>query len=175
MKKLASSIAALLMLALLSPATGIARPQQGDNTLTLSGSGANDRRFDTGSLNFGFEYGNFWTQSWQVGLRQGLGYTWIDGADNIWSGATRAFSGYHFVGDSAWVPHLGASVGFIYGDNVSNSLSAGLEAGVKYYVLENTFVGLLAEYQFLFESPGDIGDQFNDGAIFYNLSVGYHF
>jgi hypothetical protein len=175
MKKLALYVAPLLLAGLLVPATGTARPQAGDQTLTVLGSGANDRRFDTGSLNVGFEYGRFWSPTWQVGLRQGLGYTWIDGADNIWSGATRAFTGWHFVGDTAWVPQIGASLGFVYGDNVSNSLSAGLEAGFKYYVRENTFVGLLAEYQFLFESPGEIGDQFNDGAIFYNLSVGFHF
>jgi hypothetical protein len=175
MKKLGIFIAPFCLFALLLPATGLARPQQGDTTLTISGTGSNDRRFDVGSVNVGLEYGRFWTPTLQLGLRQGASFQWFDEADNVWNGATRVFSAYHFVGESAWVPQLGASLGFIYGDNVNNSFSAGLEAGIKYYVRENTFIGLLAEYQFVFESPGEFGDQFNDGAIYYNLGVGFHF
>jgi hypothetical protein len=175
MKTMGWTIAATALFALLVPATGMTRPEEGATTLTIFGTGANDRRFDVGTMSVGLEYGRFWTPNLQLGLRQGASFQWVDGADNLWNGATRVFSAYHFVGASPWVPQVGASLGFIYGDNVDNSFTAGLELGFKYYVREQTYIGVLAEYQFVFESPGEFGDQFNDGAIFYNLGVGFHF
>lgn len=60
-------------------------------------------------------------------------------------------------------------------DNISMDLSAGLEFGLKYYVLEGTFILGRAEYQFFFDDGDEAEDNFDDGAFAYVIGIGYHF
>ena len=66
--------------------------------------------------------------------------------------------------------------GFIYGDGVKDNAFAGLEGGVKHYVLEKTYFLARVEYQFLFSSTSDATDAFRDSGVWaYTVGLGYNF
>jgi hypothetical protein len=81
---------------------------------------------------------------------------------------------YHFNLDR-WRPFVGANFGGFYGDGVDDTFAAGLEVGVKYYVLPKTFILGSLEYQWLFESAGGADDSFDDGQFIYGLGIGFNF
>lgn len=165
---------AALVLALLGTSAWAA-PQKGDRTFTLSGTGSSDNSFDSNTFGASAELGWFLSDSLEAGARQSVNVLAQDHGDDSWSGATRGFADWHFGGSNPFQPFLGVSAGGIYGDNVKETFSAGPEVGMKYYVKDKTFIELQAEYQFLFESANDIDNQFDDGAFFYTLGIGYNF
>ncbi len=63
----------------------------------------------------------------------------------------------------------------VYGDGVNDSGFAGLEFGLKYYVLEKTYILARAEYQFFFDSGSSAEDNFDDGAFAYTFGMGFNF
>lgn len=73
------------------------------------------------------------------------------------------------------MPFVGANFGGFYGDTVSNTGSAGLELGLKAYVQDKTYITFQAEYDYLFDSSDDLSSNFDDGAIFYSLGIGFNF
>lgn len=151
-----------------------AGPQAGDRTFSLSGTGSSDDSFDATVLGASGELGWFVNDRLEAGVRQNLNILSFDEADDAWSGSTRAFADYHF-GDGALRPYLGANIGGIYGEDVNDTLAAGPEAGMKYYVKESTFIEVQAEYQFLFDDTDEIDERFDDGAFIYTLGVGFNF
>lgn len=169
-----TQISAALALTLLG-AGAWAAPQAGDRTLTLSGSGSSDDSFDSTSFSVNGELGWFTSDSLEVGIRQSVNGSLVDGGDDIWNGATRGFADWHFGGPNPLQPYVGASIGGFYGENISDTFSAGPEIGLKYYVKDKTFIELGAEYQFLFEETDDIDSNFDDGAFLYTLGIGYNF
>ncbi|PYG01236.1 hypothetical protein D893_02067 [Thioalkalivibrio sp. ALE21] len=62
-----------------------------------------------------------------------------------------------------------------FDSNSKNSAFAGLEGGLKYYVLENTYVLGRMEYQWFFSRSSDAEDAFRDGAFAYTVGLGYNF
>ena len=54
-----------------------------------------------------------------------------------------------------WWPFVGGSLGYIYGDAVSDTWVAGPEAGVRYFVNETTFILGLVEYEFFFDNADE--------------------
>ncbi|WP_203234797.1 hypothetical protein [Modicisalibacter coralii] len=52
---------------------------------------------------------------------------------------------------------------------------AGLETGLKYYMLPTTFIQGRAEYQFLFDSSNSAQDNYDDGAWAYTVGMGVNF
>lgn len=165
-------IAASLMLA--APVAVIAGPAAGDRTFSISGTGSSDEEFDGNSFGVTGEIGYFTTENLQYGIRQSINGVAGDEVSDEWSGATRLFADYHF-GCCAARPYLGVNLGGIYGESVSNTGAAGVEAGVKWYVLDKTYINLGAEYQFLFQDADDIDTAYDDGAFFYQLGVGFNF
>ena len=152
-------------------------PEAGDREFTLSGTGSSDKDFDNSSFGISADLGWYRTDQFVWGIRQSLNFTDIQGediSDDFWNGSTRGYVDYHF-GQGAARPFVGASLGGIYGDGVIDTGVAGLEAGLKYYVLEKTFILARAEYQFFFENSDDAEDNFDDGAWNYVFGVGFNF
>jgi len=153
-------------------------PTEGEREFSVSGSGGSDRNFDSGSFGVTGDMGWFLRDQVVAGIRQSVFYASIEGAnisDDFWNGSTRGYVNYQFLADRAR-PFLGASLGGVYGDGVKNSAFAGLETGLKYYVIPKTYVLARVEYQFLFSSTSDASDAFqDDGAWAYTLGLGYNF
>ena len=169
-------LAASLMAAIV-PGLSYAGPESGENEFTLSGTGVSDKDFDNSS--FGLSGDSGWLPSdrsvW--GIRQSINYADVDGGglgDDFWNGSTRGYYDYHF-GSGAARPFVGASLGAVYGDGVKDTGIAGLELGLKYYVLESTFILARAEYQFFFDSSDSAEDNFDDGAWQYVFGIGFNF
>ena len=118
--------------------------------------------------------GWFLTNEFELGIRQSVNVLALENADDRWSGATRGFADYHF-GQGSVVPYLGANLGSVYGEDVHDTGAAGLEGGLKFYVKDKTFIALQVEYDWLFDNSDDIDNQFDDGAYFYTLGVGFNF
>lgn len=151
----------------------LAEPKTGDQLLTLSGAGASNKDFNTNAFALGFDYGKYISREAVVGVRQNVGIA-DTGDDNNWNGSTRLFYDYHF-GTTEWRPFVGANIGGVYGDGVNETFLAGPEAGVKYFVKEETYVQLQAEYQFFFDSGSEAKDNYDDGSFVYGLGMGILF
>tara|TARA_R110002110_G_scaffold413729_1_gene641612 strand:+ start:103012 stop:103530 length:519 start_codon:yes stop_codon:yes gene_type:complete len=172
MKKL--TLIATTSLLLSVPLAASAGPVAGDRSFTLSGTGSSDKNFDGNSFGVSGEFGYYATDHLMYGVRQSVNGSAGDEIEDSWNGSTRVFADYHF-GDGDFRPYVGANVGGLYGENVKNTGTAGVEAGVKYYVLDKTFINFGAEYAFLFNDGDDIDNSYDDGAFFYNIGVGYNF
>src|SRR6185295_14706027 len=98
---------------LLLPAAAMAQFQQGNWSLELSGQGANDKDFRTGSAAVQLEADYFMTKEFALGVRQGL--VWGDGGSDL-AGSTRIVVDYHFDLDR-WQPYIGASAGYLYSND----------------------------------------------------------
>lgn len=152
-------------------------PVAGEREFTLSGTGSSDRDFDNSSLGVSADLGWYYSERTLIGVRQSLNYADVEGEsidEDFWNGSTRGFVDYHF-GNVYWRPFVGASLGGVYGDGISDSAFGGLEVGVKYYVLQETFLMGRAEYQWFFDSSSDAQDNFDDGAWAYTIGMGYNY
>lgn len=147
-------------------------PAAGDWELTLGGGGSSDQDLSSTNANFDGSLGYFFTEAWMVGLRQSVDFNDIGGSDL--SGSTRAVLDYHFDMDRLR-PFLGVSAGGVYGDGVSDSGTAGLEGGLKWYAREKTFIFGRLEYQWLFDSGDEVDDNFEDGQFIYTFGIGFNF
>src|SRR5688572_13475039 len=155
----------------LMPAAAQAQFDEGDWEMTLTGSGTSDNDFDATTLAFDVGIGYFFTDGLEAGVRQGLGVA-DTGGDSSWAGSTRVFLDYHFDLDR-WQPYIGASFGYIYGDDTHETFIAGPEGGVKYFVNSTTFIFASIEYQFLFDEADDAEDSVDDGLFVYGLGIGF--
>ena len=153
-------------------------PTQGEQEFSISGTGGSDRNFNSGNFGVTGDLGWYLSNHTVAGIRQSINYASIEGEsiqDDFWNGSTRAYFNYQFLTDRTR-PFIGASLGGIYGDGVKNSAFAGLETGVKHYVIQKAYLLARVEYQFLFSSTSDASDAFqDDGAWAYTLGLGYNF
>lgn len=151
-------------------------PVSGEREFSIAGTGSSERNFDNGSFGVTGDIGWYLRESLVLGVRQSVNYVSIEGADlddDFWNGATRGYLDYQFGGSRAR-PFLGGSLGMIYGDGVNDSGFAGLELGIKYYVLPKTYILARMEYQWFFDD-GDIDDTFDNGAWAHTVGLGYNF
>ena len=148
-------------------------PVKGAKSFTISGSGTSDQDFDGTAYGVSADLGYFLTDKWQAGLRQSVNGLAGDEVSNEWAGSTRGYIGYNFL-DGTYRPYLGANLGGIYGESVKNTGTAGLEAGLKVYVLQKTYLNFGVEYSFLFEDENDINNSYDDGIYLYNIGVGFN-
>lgn len=153
-------------------------PVQGEQEFSISGSGGSDRNFNSGTFGVTGDLGWYLRNNVVAGIRQSVNYASIEGEslkDDFWNGSTRGYVNYQFMDDRTR-PFLGASLGGIYGDGVKNSAFAGLETGLKYYVIPKAYFLARVEYQFLFSSTSDASDAFQDDGIWaYTVGLGYNF
>jgi hypothetical protein len=152
--------------------SGYYGPETGDWELTLGGSGSSAHDFDGGRADLSASIGYYINPHWELSLRQGIGFA--DFGDSSWSGATRGAVDYHFDLDRLR-PFVGANFGGIYGDGVTDTFAAGLEAGLKYYVSNKTFILGMIEWQWLFKDARSADDAFDDGQFIYTLAIGFNF
>lgn len=153
-------------------------PDEGDREFSISGTGSNDRDFNSGSFGVSGDLGWYLRDKLVAGVRQSINYASIEGEgidDDFWNGSTRGYLNYQFLENRAR-PFVGGSLGGIYGDGVEDNAFAGLETGLKYYVRTKTYFLARAEYQFFFDSTSDVDDAFqDDGAWAYTVGLGYNF
>ena len=83
--------------------------------------------------------GYFLTDNFELSLRQKAAYTNIDVAGAFF-GQTKCAADFNFMLGSKWQPFVGAQFGYQYGDVISDSLEAGPEAGIRYFVSPSTFL-----------------------------------
>jgi outer membrane protein W len=150
--------------------------------LSLGGTASHGPDFDGVNGAIEASLGYYFTDAFEVGIKQSLTYsdtTGTGGKGSNLNAATRLFADYHFrLGDHGeWQPYIGANIGYVYGDSIKDTGEAGPEGGVKYYVNANTFIQLSLEYEFFFNtgSSGNFGDTFSDGQFVYGLGVGFRF
>lgn len=153
-------------------AQGAYGPLPGEWELTLAGGGSNDKDFDAGAGQVGGSLGYYFTENMELSLRQSVAYS--ENGSSSWAGSSRVAFDYHFNLER-WRPFVGVNFGGFYGDGINDSWAAGLEAGLKYYVLEKTFIFGLAEYQWAFNDADDADDAFDDGQFVYSLGIGFNF
>jgi len=171
MKKLVPILASTLLSAAL---TAQAAPEAGDKSFSLSGTGSSDDSFDSNSFGVSGELGWYQTDHLLWGVRQSINGTTGDDVSDAWNGGTRGFVNMHF-GEHDVRPYVGANIGALYGDGVNETGTAGVEGGLRWFVRDKTFIGLGVEWAFLFEDGDDIDDNFDDGAFFYTLGIGFNF
>ena len=170
MRKTTSILFGIFMI----PSLALAVPEAGDKVFSLSGSGTSNDDFDNNAISASVEFGYFNTPQLEYLIRQSVSFVEPEDGDSDWNGATRAGVDYHF-GNGNMRPLIGATIGGVYGDEVDETFSAGIEIGLKYYAKEKTYITALVDYQFFFDSSDDIENNYDDGAVFYTLGIGYHF
>lgn len=159
-------------MALVPAAASQAAFDEGDWDLNLSGSGFNGPDFDGTAFNVNAQIGYFVTKPIELGVRQTITFSDFGGSDL--AGSTRVFGDYHFyLGDKGqWVPFAGLNIGYVYGDSVKDTWAAAPEAGLKYFVNNTTYISLMVEYQFFFNSNSSGRSAISDGQFIYTLGMG---
>jgi hypothetical protein len=143
--------------------------------ISLLGSGSNDNDFDAGGFSASASAGYYFTDQFQVQGRQSVTYS--DFGDSSWSAVTRVGAFYHFnySTEQRLVPYVGGTIGYVYGDAVSDTFVAGPEAGVKFFVNDTTFLFGSVTYDFFFDDGDEADDAFSDGQFVYGLGIGFQF
>jgi hypothetical protein len=152
-------------------------PEAGEREFSISGTGAGDKDFDNSSVGISGDLGWYTSDRTSWGARQSANYSDVAGenlSNDFWNGSTRGYVNYHF-GEGNTRPFIGASLGAVYGDSVSDSGFAGAEFGLKYYVLDKTYILGRAEYQFFFDGGDAAEENWDDGAFVYTIGVGFNF
>ena len=163
-----------LAVAALMPALAYAQPDAGDWDLTFGGSGNSGNEFSQSTFNLTGSAGYHFTENWELGLRQNIGYSDLGGSQ--WVGSSFAFLDYHFTdGTNELVPFVGVNGGYIYGDGVDDTFGAGFEGGLKWYLREKTYIFGMAQYSWLFEDADDADDSIEDGIFTYTFGIGMNF
>jgi hypothetical protein len=166
--------AALLPAAASAQSTDFPGLDAGTWEFTLTGTGANTKDFDSGSAGVQVSLGYFIFDQFEIQGRQTVNYS---DTDNVGGGtsitATSAVAiDYHFDLDR-FQPFIGGAIGYSYGKDTNDTGFAGPEAGIKYFVKDDTFIYGLAQYEFFFNSGDDIDDAFDDGAFVYAIGIGF--
>ena len=151
------------------------RPIQGVGELVFAGSGGSNREFDDSFGGFSASLGFYYNNEWQGVLRQSVSYSNPSGGPTRWQGSTRVAADYHITTLGKYMPFLGASFGRIYGSALRDTWTAGIEAGLKYYVGRKMFVFTMAEYSWLFERGRQLDNNFGDGQFFFSTGLGFNF
>lgn len=149
-------------------------PQRGQWELLLAGTGANDKRFDTGGFAATAGVGYFLTNDLEIGVRQLAVYDDPDKAPAVFGGMSRVAIDYHFP-LGRFRPFVGGNFGWVYGDQFDDSLMSAPEAGVKIDLKRDAFLLAMLEYQFFFERSDDIDTAWNHGTAVYTLGLGIRF
>ena len=147
-------------------------PRQGSREITFSGSGESDRKFNSGSLSLEGSYGWYTTDNWLISFRQSVNNL---GNSRNWSGSTLVAADYHFL-TGPWRPFVGVNGGFRYGGrSVGDSLAAGAQTGLKYYLRGGAFLFGRAGYSYTFDRVKDVDDAWDSGRWGYAFGVGLNF
>lgn len=123
----------------------------------------------TGDVTYALQlhYGWFVTDNIQIGIDGG--FTGQESDINVNFGL---FTEYNFNTGTKWVPFIGGSLGWARVDSdafSSNSITVGMEVGVKYFLRENLALSFSVGGDFLLDSGPDTDDfnrQIQIGTVF---------
>lgn len=149
--------------------------QRGDREFTIGGSGSTNKDFDDSLGGVSFSYGSYVNEVMAIVLRQSISYSNPNVGGTEWNGSTKVAFDYHLMERDRWRPFVGVNAGRIYGESVRDTWAAGLEGGVKYYVMPRTFIAATVEYGWLFQHSRGVEDRFDDGQFNWSLGVGFNF
>ncbi|MFT3781982.1 MAG: hypothetical protein QM790_08190 [Nibricoccus sp.] len=150
-------------------------PREGSNEFAIGGGGASNRDFDDSFGAANFSIGHYFARTQELVIRQSVNYTNPNNAKRSWAGSTLLAFDQLLLPNGPVRPFIGINAGGVYGDNVRDTWAAGLEGGVKYYVLPRTFVELAAQYAWYFQKGRDIKDRFDTGNWNWSLGLGFNF
>jgi len=166
---------AALLLGALAAKPALAGPASNDNELLLAAGFFHGQGSDLSNLNVDLSFGRFLNNpAWQIGLLQTLNWTIIDDAEDPWAATTAPFVRYHFLGsgESRVVPFLGAFLGAVWNDDdITGAL--GPEAGLKFFVTDQTFIQTRYRYEWFFDDFEQVGDESDDGNHVISVGIGY--
>jgi hypothetical protein len=161
----------MCLLVLGGTSTSYAQPAANDKEIEVSGGLFHAEGSDSGALNVDLSFGYYYTPGWQVGLRQAVNYTFVDDGPDAWVATTAPFLNYHFRFGNI-VPFLGAFIGLAWNDRDATGL-LGPQGGVKFFLNEQTYLGLRYRYEWFFNSLRRVGRNADDGNHVFNLGVGF--
>src|SRR5437762_11779327 len=122
----------VLPLTMVGPKISYGTPVSWDNEIDVAAVFFHTQGSDTGSFNADLSYGYYLTPGWELGLRQGLNYDFIDGARDSWRATTTPFLFYNFQFGNI-VPFLGLAGGIAW--NVRKITCRSVSTGrVKFFV-----------------------------------------
>jgi len=147
----------------------------GDWEVTLGGGGSSNNDFNNSLGGINTSLGYFLSDAVEIVGRQSINYSNPSGVGQgaAWDGSTFVALDYHF-GTSALRPFIGVNFGGLYGENTNDTLAAGIEGGLKFYVKPKTFIFALVNYAFTFTDTDDADEAFNDGAFLWNVGIGFN-
>lgn len=164
------------MVSAVSAVTANAGQSSGDHTLQLSGSITHAEGSDSGVMNLDIGYGYLLTDKLKVGFIQYLGYSFIDGGDDIWTASTIPYVNYYLSSNDSFQPFLGAFIGASYNeDDVTGTL--GPQVGFQSFVNDKTFLLVKYRYEWFFDdlTVNDIDETKSDGTHVGTIGVGFVF
>lgn len=169
------NLAAALAVAILASSTAYAQPKPNDNEVQVGGGFFHTQGADTGNINFDGLYGKFLDNpAVQLGLRQSIQATVVDGGPDTWIATTAPFARYHFLGltdKDRFVPYLGASIGAVYNkDDIDGAIAP--EAGGKFFLNSSTFFTAGYRYDYYFDGVR-VGNETSDGNHLVTIGLGF--
>jgi hypothetical protein len=166
-------IATYALLLLTSAAS--AQFQSRDWSLSLAGTGSNDKNGNNRAFGAAVELGYFLNPHVELGLRQTIAYSDFEGSTAT-SGSTHVALDYHIP--IAWHDRVqlfvGGNGGFDYSDINSDAFEIAPEAGLKVFVNSTTFIALTVEDEF-FTNNNSNGFGTGDSQFVYRLGIGFRF
>ncbi len=145
----------------------------GDWEFTVGGGGGTNKDFDNSLGGINFSVGYFLSDTLEISARQAASYSNGSAGGASYNGSTFVALDQHF-GTGRVRPFVGLNLGGLYGDTTNDTWAAGIEGGVKVYVLPKTFVFALVNYAWTFNDSTNAKDSFNDGALLWSLGVGFN-
>ena len=146
---------------------------EGDNIFGLTGVGSSDENLKHTSFGTNLSLGYFFSNNLAGELRQGFNFSDRTGSDG-WNASTRGALDL-YLGTETICPLIGANLGYVYGNDITDTLIVGPEVGLKWFVNDTTYISALMEYQFFFTKSDNVGEVFSDGRFVYSLGIGFKF
>lgn len=142
---------------------------------SIGGAGVSNDELDAGAAQLGASFGYYANEVVLLSVRQNGSFSDAGpSASDEWNGASRVAIDFHLpLGRVA--PYAGANFGYVYGETVSDTFVAGPEAGVKFYLQDDAFLQIGAEYQFFFDDDDSLSSAFDDGQVLYGIGLGLRF
>jgi hypothetical protein len=156
---------------------GFAGPRAGEREFTLGGSGLSNKDLDSSSGGVGASLGFYLNDTLMLAVRQTVNYANPSGGDSSYIGSTRVALDQHILASPSgrFRPFVGVNFGGVYGEDVTNTFAAGIEAGAKFYVQQRTFLYAMADYAWAFRNSDDATENFEDGGFQWSVGVGFNF
>ncbi len=150
-------------------------PRAGDREFILTGSGLSNKDMDDSSGGIGASLGFYLNDTLELVVRQSVNYANSNDDDANWFASTRVALDQHIFVSGRFLPFVGVNFGGVYGEDVEETFVAGIEGGLKFYVLPQTFLFGMMDYAWAFDDSDDAEDNFSDGGFTWTVGVGFNF